>query len=162
VGQIVTQKEALRLRDEARTAGKKAVFTNGCFDILHRGHVEYLQSASILGDLLFVGVNSDASVARIKGPERPIVVLEDRMRVLASLACVDYVVSFDEDTPAALIDRLVPDVLVKGGDWEAERVVGRATVEGHGGRVAIVDFRRGYSTRKIIERIKERYCKKGQ
>ncbi len=155
----MTQREALRLRNEARTAGRKTVFTNGCFDILHRGHVEYLQSASMFGDLLFVGVNSDASVARIKGPERPIVALEDRMRVLASLGCVDYVMSFDEDTPAALIDLLVPDVLVKGGDWDAEKVVGRATVEACGGRVAIVDFRRGYSTREIINRIRERYCK---
>jgi D-beta-D-heptose 7-phosphate kinase/D-beta-D-heptose 1-phosphate adenosyltransferase len=156
LGRIITQEEAVEVRRKARSEGGRIVFTNGCFDILHRGHVQYLQSAKKLGDLLIVGVNSDSSVKRLKGGKRPIVPLEDRMVVLASLACVDYVVSFDDDTPAGLIDAIIPDVLVKGGDWKVGDVVGRETVERDGGRVVIIDFLEGYSTRSIIQRIVSR------
>lgn len=158
MGRVVSQDKVLKLREQARKNGKRVVFTNGCFDILHRGHVEYLRAARELGDALVVGVNSDSSARRIKGPGRPIMPVEDRTAVLASLDCVDYVVSFEEETPGKLIDLLVPDVLVKGGDWEIDRVVGKETVERNGGQVVIIDFVEGYSTRGIINSIIERYC----
>lgn len=153
----MTREEAAEVRRKAGLEGSKVVFTNGCFDILHRGHVEYLRSASGLGTILIVGVNSDLSVRRVKGDRRPIIPLEDRMAVLASLEFVDYVVSFEEDTPGQLIDAIVPDVLVKGGDWQRTEVVGRETVERNGGRVEIIDFLEGYSTRGIIEKIAAMY-----
>jgi D-beta-D-heptose 7-phosphate kinase/D-beta-D-heptose 1-phosphate adenosyltransferase len=131
------------------------VFTNGCFDVLHRGHVDYLNAARALGDLLVVAVNSDASVGRLKGDGRPINVLEDRALVLAALECVDIVTPFGEDTPRALIAALLPDVLVKGGDYAPEAVVGRAEVEDAGGRVVIVPLVPGRSTTATIARMKE-------
>ena len=136
-----------------RTAGEKIVFTNGVFDLLHRGHVEYLEESRALGDRLVVGVNSDASVRRIKGPERPLVPAEERAELLAALACVDLALVFDADTPERLIREVEPDVLVKGGDWTPDRIVGREFVEARGGRVLNVPLRAGLSTTALIERI---------
>ena len=134
-----------------RSEGKRVVFTNGCFDLLHLGHVTYLEEARRLGDLLVVGVNTDESVRRIKGPGRPIVPLEQRLAVLAALEAVDYVVPFGEDTPYELIKALRPHVLVKGGDWRPEEVVGRDLVE----EVRIVPYREGFSTTGLIEKVKK-------
>ncbi|MCD6525711.1 MAG: bifunctional D-glycero-beta-D-manno-heptose-7-phosphate kinase/D-glycero-beta-D-manno-heptose 1-phosphate adenylyltransferase HldE [Desulfuromonas sp.] len=141
------------LLDQARNSGKKVVFTNGCFDLLHAGHVSYLQRARALGDLLVLGLNTDASVQRLKGPTRPLVQQDDRAQVMAALACVDYVVLFDEDTPLQLIETLRPDILVKGGDYTPETVVGRQQVESWGGRVELIEFVEGRSTTGIVERI---------
>jgi rfaE bifunctional protein nucleotidyltransferase chain/domain len=153
LGRMMTIEEAVKMRRRAGSERRRVVFTNGCFDILHRGHIEYLKSAKELGEVLIVGVNSDSSVRRIKGEGRPLNPLEDRMAVLASLESVDCVVSFDEETPRSLIDAIVPDVLVKGGDWEVRDIVGRETVEKNGGRVVVVDYLEGYSTRSIIQKI---------
>jgi rfaE bifunctional protein nucleotidyltransferase chain/domain len=139
-----------------RAAGKQVVMTNGCFDILHAGHVEYLAYARSLGSVLVVGVNTDPSVRRMnKGSTRPVVPLEDRMRVLAGLEAVDLVVPFDEDTPAELVREVQPDTLVKGEDWRERGVVGREAVEARGGRVVLAPLRPGVSTTAIIERIRE-------
>lgn len=140
---------------EARGGGQHVVFTNGVFDLLHPGHVRYLQEARALGDLLIVGLNADPSVRRSKGPERPINSQDERAEVLASLACVDAVVIFDEDTPAEIIRLVQPDVLVKGADWAADAIVGRNTVEARGGRVVRIPVEQGYSTTTIVERIKK-------
>lgn len=137
---------------EARAAGKRIVFTNGVFDILHPGHLRYLQAARRHGDLLIVGLNSDASVRRNKGPERPINPEAERAEVLEALACVDAVSIFDDETPADIIRRVQPDVLVKGADWPADQIVGRETVEARGGRVVLEPVEQGYSTTAIIER----------
>jgi D-beta-D-heptose 7-phosphate kinase/D-beta-D-heptose 1-phosphate adenosyltransferase len=134
--------------------GKKIVFTNGCFDILHRGHVAYLNQARDLGDLLIVGINSDESVKRLKGPERPVNMLEDRAYVLSALKSVDYVIPFEEDTPLDLINLIMPDILVKGGDYTIDRIVGAQDVLAHGGRVEIIPFVPGKSTSAIIDTIK--------
>jgi D-beta-D-heptose 7-phosphate kinase/D-beta-D-heptose 1-phosphate adenosyltransferase len=134
--------------------GKKIVFTNGCFDILHRGHVAYLNQARDLGDLLIVGINSDESVKRLKGPERPVNMLEDRAYVLSALKSVDYVIPFEEDTPLDLINLIMPDILVKGGDYTIDRIVGAQEVLAHGGRVEIIPFVPGKSTSAIIDTIK--------
>ena len=134
-----------------KRAGKKIVFTNGCFDILHAGHVKYLQHAKALGDLLVVGINSDASVRRIgKGPGRPINPLKDRMWVLAALSCVDVVVPFSEETPEAMVGRIRPDVLVKGGDYRPAQVAGRR----HAKRLVLVPLKKGYSTTRLLSRIR--------
>ncbi len=139
-----------------RRARERVVFTNGCFDLLHPGHVTYLEAARDLGDLLVVGLNSDASVRRLKGPARPVLPQADRATVLAGLRSVDYVTVFDEDTPLRLIEALLPDVLVKGGDWAVERIVGREAVEAAGGRVATIPFVEGKSTTGIVERVLNR------
>ena len=139
---------------DARAAGRRIVFTNGVFDILHPGHVRYLEAARGHGDLLIVGLNSDASVRRNKGPERPINLQDERAEVLAALACVDAVSIFDEDTPAEIIRQVQPDVLVKGADWPADQIVGRDTVEARGGRVVLEPVEQGYSTSAIIDRIR--------
>jgi D-beta-D-heptose 7-phosphate kinase/D-beta-D-heptose 1-phosphate adenosyltransferase len=157
---VVSQEEIVRIRQKAREDGQRVVFTNGCFDILHRGHVEYLGAAKELGDMLIVGVNTDSSTKKIKGDKRPIVPLEDRMAVLASLGCVDYVTGFNDETPFELIELLVPDVLAKGGDWKIDEVVGKDTMEKVGGKVVIIDLLEGRSTRDIIGRIVEKYCRK--
>jgi D-glycero-beta-D-manno-heptose 1-phosphate adenylyltransferase len=141
--------------DGWRAAGERIVFTNGVFDLLHRGHVEYLADARALGDRLVVGLNSDASVRRLKGPTRPLVAAADRAAVLRALACVDLVVEFDEDTPERLIRAIGPDVLVKGGDWAVERIVGREFVEARGGRVLSIPVREGFSTSALVQRIRE-------
>jgi len=137
--------------------GKRIVFTNGCFDLLHAGHVKYLQKARCLGDLLVLGLNSDASVRRLKGEKRPLIAEDERAHILAALNCIDYVVLFDEDTPLALITQLKPDILVKGGDYAPEAVVGKEVVEAYGGRVELVAFVDGKSSTNIIERVLERY-----
>jgi rfaE bifunctional protein nucleotidyltransferase chain/domain len=142
------------LRRHGRPRQRRLVFTNGCFDILHRGHVAYLHAARALGDALVVGLNTDASVRRLKGPARPVVAQDDRAYVLAGLACVDAVTLFAEDTPAALIDALLPDVLVKGGDYTPDSVVGRDVVEAAGGRLVIIPFVEGRSTTGILDQIR--------
>jgi rfaE bifunctional protein nucleotidyltransferase chain/domain len=152
---LLTLPKALSMREIARQAEKRVVFTNGCFDIIHRGHVSLLQQASRLGDYLIVGLNSDESVRRLKGEGRPIVSQEDRAEVLASLRWVDGVVLFEEDTPRELIASLRPDILVKGGDYTVENVVGRDVVEGDGGEVVIIPYLPGYSTSAFIEAIGE-------
>ena len=143
-------------RERLRADRKRVAFTNGCFDILHSGHITYLTAARQLGDVLVVGLNSDASVRRNKGPLRPIVAEDDRAKLLLALRCVDYVVLFDEETPLRLIERLVPDVLIKGRDW-AHLVVGREVVEAAGGRVELADLVADRSTTQIIERILQAY-----
>ena len=134
--------------------GRRIVFTNGVFDILHPGHLRYLQRARALGDVLIVGLNADASVRRNKGPERPINPQEERAEILEALECVDAVVMFDQDTPADIIRAIQPDVLVKGADWAEGAIVGRDTVEASGGQVVRVPIERGFSTTAIIDRIK--------
>lgn len=133
-----------------RQGGQRMVFTNGCFDILHRGHATYLQAAKALGDKLIVGVNSDASVRRLKGPDRPLNTENDRAYLLASLAAVNYVTIFTEDTPYELLEQVRPDVLVKGGDYQLDAVVGREFAQ----EVQLIDFVDGYSTTKLIQKIK--------
>jgi rfaE bifunctional protein nucleotidyltransferase chain/domain len=139
---------------EMRAANRKIVFTNGVFDLLHPGHLRYLQAARSYGEVLIVGLNSDASVRRNKGPGRPINPELERAEVLASLSSVDAVSIFDEDTPAEIIARVQPDVLVKGADWPADQIVGRDTVEGRGGIVIREPIEPGYSTSAIVEKVK--------
>ena len=139
-----------RLRDQGRTV----VFTNGVFDLLHLGHVRYLAAARALGDALIVGLNGDASVHRNKGPDRPITPQDERAEILLALASVDAVVVFDQDTPAEIIAALQPDVLVKGADWAADRIVGRDTVEARNGRVVRIPLEAGHSTTSIVERVR--------
>ena len=147
---------ALRRRVEAlRRRGKRIVFTNGCFDLIHPGHVRYLRAAQRLGDVLVVALNSDASVRRLKGPGRPLVSQRDRCEVMAALEMVDYVTVFGEDTPHELIQHLQPDVLVKGGDWAPDDIVGADIVRARGGRVRSLPFARAYSTTKLIRKIAE-------
>lgn len=149
--------ELLPLLASRRDKGERVVFTNGCFDLLHPGHVAYLSEARALGDILVVGLNSDASVKRLnKGPERPIMNEEERAAVLAGLRAVDYVTLFAEDTPLRLIEAIRPDVLVKGGDWPLESIVGREVVESSGGVVRTISFVEGKSTTGIVERILSR------
>ncbi len=151
---IVAIEELRRLLEPVRSAGKRIVFTNGCFDLLHVGHVRCLSRARALGDLLVVGLNSDGSVAKIKGSGRPLVPQAERAEVLAALGFVDYVVVFEEETPRELIAAIKPDVLVKGGDWKVEEVVGRDLVEARGGKVVIVPFEGGHSTTDLVARIR--------
>ena len=138
--------------------GKKIVFTNGCFDILHAGHVDIFQQARNLGDALVVAVNSDISIKKIKGEKRPVVPQAQRMQVLAALEAIDYVVIFDEENPLKIIKELQPDILVKGGDWPIETIVGREIVEKKGGKVISVPLMEGISTTNIIEEVKKRFC----
>ena len=139
---------------DLRARGRTIVFTNGVFDLLHPGHVRYLQQARALGDALIVGVNSDRSVRAIKGPTRPITPEDERAELIAGLACVDAAVVFDEDTPWQLIAALQPDVLVKGADWAEDAIVGRDIVEARGGRVVRVPIESGYATTRLIDRIR--------
>jgi ADP-heptose synthase, bifunctional sugar kinase/adenylyltransferase len=155
---IVELKELLELLEKVQ-GKKKIVFTNGCFDILHAGHADYLNKAKSLGDILVVGINSDASVRRIKGEKRPILPQQMRAYLLDNLKPVDYVVIFEEDTPLELIKAIKPDVLVKGADWDLERIVGADFVLSYGGRVERIPFSFDVSTSKIIERILGLYCK---
>jgi rfaE bifunctional protein nucleotidyltransferase chain/domain len=146
--------EARRLVDELRASGKTTVFTNGVFDLLHIGHLRYLQEARGLGDALLVGVNSDRSVRLLKGPGRPITAEQERAEVLAALTCVDGVVIFDKETPIELIQAIQPDVLVKGSDWAEDAILGRDIVEARGGRVVRIAIQPGQSTTRIVEKIK--------
>lgn len=138
--------------------GRRVVFTNGCFDLLHPGHVSYLAQARALGDALMVALNSDRSVRELKGPTRPILNEEERTVVMAALGCVDYVTIFDQATPRELIARILPDILVKGGDWGVSEIVGRAEVEAAGGAVYSLPFVEGCSTSDVIARIVDRFC----
>jgi rfaE bifunctional protein nucleotidyltransferase chain/domain len=157
MGKILTLKELLKDLEKNRK-GKKVVFTNGCFDILHAGHVHYLNECKKYGDILIVGINSDSSIKRLKGEKRPILPLEMRAYVLSNLCSVDYVVSFEEDNPYNLIKEIKPDILIKGGDWLPDQIVGRDIVESYGGKVLTIPFKFDISTTRIIEEIKKRYC----
>lgn len=139
------------------TAKKTVVFTNGCFDILHRGHIEYLKEAKALGDVLIVGLNSDDSTRRLKGENRPINTEEDRAQMLLALESVDSVFVFDEDTPLELIEMIKPDVLVKGGDWQIGQIVGAGVVLEYGGKVKSLSYKEGYSTTNIIDKVRKAY-----
>lgn len=160
VSKILTRADAAKVVAERQAKGEKAVFTNGCFDLLHIGHIRYLQEARWQGDFLLVAINSDASVRGLKGPLRPLVSEGERAEVLAALACVDYVTMFDEPDPSSLLREVQPEILVKGGDWPIEQVVGRDLVEGRGGRVLTIPIVSGASTSRIIDRILERYTQK--
>jgi len=154
---VLTTDEAARWRADLRARGQSVVFTNGVFDLLHAGHVDLLERARALGDALVVGLNTDASTRRLKGERRPLLPEADRARVLAALAVVDAVVLFDEDTPAELVRRLEPDVLVKGADYAEEAIVGKDMVEARGGRVVRLPLVEGRSTSKIVEEIVRRH-----
>ena len=151
-GKVISRRAAAAVFSRLRRAGKRIVFTNGCFDILHAGHARYLRRASAMGDVLVVGLNGDASVRRLKGAGRPVQKEADRAYLLASLGCVSYVVIFSEDTPAALIEDVVPHVLVKGGDWKGKTIAGADFVRSRGGAVRTIRFVPGRSTTAIIAR----------
>lgn len=150
----MTRADAAAFAARHRDAGRRVVFTNGVFDLLHPGHVRYLRQARGFGDVLIVGLNGDASVKQSKGPDRPINSQQERAEILAALECVDAVVVFDEDTPAQIIAALQPDVLVKGADWAADAIVGRDTVKARGGTVVRIPVEPGFSTTAILEKIK--------
>ena len=152
---LLTREEAIEFVARNRAAGRRIVFTNGVFDILHPGHVRYLRDARALGDVLIVGVNSDRSArAQGKAPDRPINPEVERSEVLSALGCVDAVVVFDDETPQEIIEAIQPDILVKGADWAADAIVGRDVVEARGGKVVRIPLAQGYSTTSIIERIR--------
>jgi rfaE bifunctional protein nucleotidyltransferase chain/domain len=151
---VKTLDELKTLRAAARKNGRIVVFTNGCFDLLHRGHIYLLRQAKALGDLLVVAINSDQSVAAIKGPGRPILAEIDRLELIASMEMVNYVLLFDAPDPYSIISLLRPDILVKGGDWSAEEVVGADVVQKDGGRVVVVPYLQGFSTTEIIAKIR--------
>jgi D-beta-D-heptose 7-phosphate kinase/D-beta-D-heptose 1-phosphate adenosyltransferase len=153
VGKVVARDDLAEKLAALRAAGTTIVFTNGCFDVLHRGHVHYLERARVLGDVLVVGVNSDRSVRGLKGPGRPIVPEDDRAHVLAALAAVDFVCLFDEPTPRELVSELLPDVIVKGAGYTEDTIVGADTVRARGGRVVVIEALEGRSTSAILERI---------
>ena len=157
---IKSKKELLRIIKDLKAKRKRIVFTNGCFDLLHIGHVRYLEKARALGDVLVVGVNSDSSVRKLKGPKRPILPEEERAGILSGLGCVDYITIFREIDPLKLITSLRPDLLVKGGDWTKEQTVGKEVVERLGGEVVIIPFIKGASTSNLIETILRKYEKR--
>lgn len=154
---LLTLEEAKAFVALRQQQGQTVVFTNGCFDILHAGHVQYLSKAKALGDVLVVAINSDASVRRLKGEKRPINTQEDRAYILKNLKAVDAVLLFEDDTPLSVIETLLPDVLVKGGDWAIENIVGKEVVEAHGGSVQTISFLDGRSTTGTIEKILKAY-----
>ena len=154
---IKTLKEIKEIRPQLKDQNKKVVFTNGCFDLIHAGHVDYLSKAKALGDVMIVGLNSDSSVMRIKGSKRPILNETERGFIISNLKPVDYVVLFDEDTPKLLIEELLPDILVKGADWEIENIVGKDVVLANGGELKTIDFVNDQSTSKIIQIIVDRF-----
>jgi len=151
---VKTRQELLEIISRLKKAGKKIVFTNGCFDLLHPGHVRYLEAARELGDILVVALNSDDSVRRIKGEGKPFVHQSERAEMIGALCSVSFVTTFSEDTPQTLIEEILPDVLVKGGDWSRDQIVGRETVEKNGGQVIAANFEKGFSTTGIVERIR--------
>ncbi|MEE9450445.1 MAG: D-glycero-beta-D-manno-heptose 1-phosphate adenylyltransferase [Ignavibacteriaceae bacterium] len=151
--------EIKSIRSALKADNRKVVFTNGCFDVIHIGHIDYLNKAKALGDVLIVGLNTDDSVKRIKGDKRPIINQDERAEIISNLKPVDYVVFFDEDTPAKLINELVPDMLIKGADWEIDEIVGGETVLANGGEVKTIEFVNDQSTTKIIDLITSRYSK---
>ncbi|MCA0445517.1 MAG: D-glycero-beta-D-manno-heptose 1-phosphate adenylyltransferase [Bacteroidetes bacterium] len=152
-GKILTIDEFIPIRKELKSSGKKLVFTNGVFDILHKGHVDYLFKARNLGDAMVIAVNSDSSVKRIKGDKRPINSELDRAFLLAALRCVDFVVFFSDDTPHQVISEIIPDYLVKGADWDVSKVVGKEIVEANGGKVLTVELTPERSTTNVIEKV---------
>lgn len=154
---IKTLREMKEIRQQLKDQNKKVVFTNGCFDLIHAGHIDYLSKAKVLGDVMIVGLNSDASVMRIKGSKRPILNETERSIIISNLKPVDYVVLFDEDTPKLLIEELLPDILVKGADWEIENIVGKDVVVTNGGKVKTIEFVNDQSTSKIIKIIVDRF-----
>lgn len=158
---IVSLEALQKILTPLRKRGFRVVFTNGCFDLLHGGHVSLLERARSLGDLLVVGLNTDRSVRRLKGPSRPVVPEAERARILAALACVDYVVLFEEETPLRLIQTIEPDILVKGGDWALEQVVGREVVESRGGKVLLLPLEPGISTSRRIQAIRQQEASEG-
>jgi len=155
MGRIVSQEDLIAVLSRASRGSRRVVFTNGCFDLLHPGHVHTLEEARSLGDVLVVGLNRDSSVRETKGDSRPVVGEDERAELLAALEAVDFVVLFVEPTPRELITRLLPDVLVKGADWGATEIVGRKEVEGAGGRVVSISLEPGYSTTTILQKIRE-------
>ena len=155
-GEIVNQRILAKTLAGLRAKSKKVVFTNGCFDIIHVGHVDYLSKARAMGDVLVIGLNSDSSVRRLKGPGRPINAQRDRAKILSALRGVDYITIFNENTPEHLIEKVRPDVLVKGGDWDGKNIVGSAFVRSYGGRVRIVPFVKGYSTTSLVRKISKK------
>ena len=157
---IRERKTLLRIIKDLKAKGKRIVFTNGCFDLLHIGHIRYLEEARALGDFLVVGVNSDSSVRKLKGPQRPVLPEEERAEILSGLGCVDYITLFDEIDPLKLITSLHPHILVKGGDWTKEQTVGKEVVERSGGEVVIIPFVKGASTSNLIKTILGRYEKR--
>lgn len=157
---IKERKELLSIIKDLKAKGKRIVFTNGCFDLLHIGHIRYLEKARTLGDILVVGVNSDSSVRNLKGPKRPVLPVKERAEILSGLGCVDYITVFDEIDPLKLIASLHPNVLVKGGDWTKEQIVGSEVVERSGGKVVIIPFVKGASTSNLIETILKKYEKR--
>jgi rfaE bifunctional protein nucleotidyltransferase chain/domain len=160
-GRVLSLHEAILRFGREKRNGRCIVFTNGCFDLLHSGHIETLEKARALGDALIVGVNSDRSVRDMKGTGRPIVREQERAEVLAALDCVDAVVIFDEPTPREIVTALLPDVLVKGGDWASDKIVGREEVEAAGGRVVSVPVVAGHSTSAMVEKIRKLDCSDG-
>jgi rfaE bifunctional protein nucleotidyltransferase chain/domain len=154
---IKTREELKILRKKFKEEKRKVVFTNGVFDIIHSGHIDYLNKAKTLGEVLFVGLNSDLSVKKIKGDKRPILNETERAFILSNLKPVDYVILFDEETPAKLIEELIPDILVKGADWSLDKIVGSDVVLANGGEVKNIEFVNDQSTSKIIETILKRY-----
>jgi len=154
---LISREKIVNIRKALKVLDRKVVFTNGCFDILHAGHVDYLAKAKEKGDILIVGLNSDASVKRIKGEKRPIINERERAFLLFNLKSVDYVTLFEEDTPEQLIGELIPDMLVKGSDWPIDQIVGKNIVEKHGGKVESIDFVTDQSTSKIVDKIYEMY-----
>lgn len=155
MGIIVKQNKMAKIRQSLRKKRKVVVFTNGCFDIIHRGHVEYLAAAKKLGDILIIGLNSDRSVRKLKGPNRPVVKMPDRAIILSHLDMVDYVVEFGTKTPKALISKLLPDILVKGGDYNPDNIVGAKEVRDAGGRVLTIPLVKGRSTTSLISKIRK-------
>ncbi|MEE8282231.1 MAG: D-glycero-beta-D-manno-heptose 1-phosphate adenylyltransferase [candidate division NC10 bacterium] len=154
-GKVKTLEELVATVHDLRRQGKQVVFTNGCFDLLHRGHVRYLDQARRLGDVLIVAINSDDSVRALKGPDRPVMSHEERAELVAALAAVDYVLIFEEPDPEKVIGALEPDLLVKGGDWPMDQVVGRQIVERRGGRVCTLPYVEGASSSQLLQRIRE-------
>jgi D-beta-D-heptose 7-phosphate kinase/D-beta-D-heptose 1-phosphate adenosyltransferase len=153
MGRVLAQEELWQVAGRERRGPRRVVFTNGCFDLLHPGHIQTLEAARSLGDILVVGINSDRSVRGLKGPDRPVIPESERAEILAALEAVDFVVIFDDETPRALIAGLLPDVLVKGADWGADEIVGRTEVEAAGGRVVSIPLQPGYSTSAILKAI---------
>ncbi len=150
---LKTVEELIKIRKSLKSSGSKVVLTNGCFDILHGGHIYLFREAKKWGDILIVALNDDRSVRKIKGPMRPIFKLEERIEILEAVEFIDFIVSFKEETPRRLISLILPDVLVKGGDWDKEEVVGRKEVESAGGKVVVLPYLSGYSTTEIIEKV---------
>lgn len=154
---IKSIEEIKEIRTQLKSLGKKVVFTNGCFDLIHSGHVDYLVKAKEMGDVLILALNTDSSIKRIKGNKRPILGQDERALIVSNLKPVDYVTFFEEDTPAEIISKLIPDVLVKGADWAIDKIVGREVVEANGGEVKTIKFVNQQSTSNVINIIKDRY-----